>query len=205
MLRVASKTVDILALAYAVVEFPVPIYWLILHPGIAFWRRVGYRSFWAALPVWVGTAVVLISLRHRLYAQRMARGPLTTVAGVALLAVAAAMEWSVHHSSFGFRKLAGLPEINPAHSGRGVTRTGIYSKLRHPRYTHLMLGFFAFALLTGAEGIFLLAIVSVLLYLIVAPLEEKELRNRYGAEYAAYAREVPRFFPRLGRKPGKSS
>jgi len=48
-------------------------------------------------------------------------------------------------------------------------------------------------------GIFLLAIVTILLYLIVAPLEERELREHYGPEYEAYARDVPRFLPRLRR------
>ena len=62
-----------------------------------------------------------------------------------------------------------------------------------------MLSFFGLGLLTGATGIFLLAIVTVLLYLIVTPLEERELREHYGEGYEAYARAVPRFLPRLRR------
>jgi len=46
-------------------------------------------------------------------------------------------------------------------------------------------------------GIFLLAILTILLYLIVAPLEERQLREHYGSEYEGYARAVPRFLPRL--------
>jgi protein-S-isoprenylcysteine O-methyltransferase Ste14 len=82
---------------------------------------------------------------------------------------------------------------------------GIYAWVRHPRYANMMLGFIAFGLLTGALGIFLLAIVTFLLYLIVTPLEERELREQYGSEYEIYARAVPRFFPRLRRKSRKSS
>jgi protein-S-isoprenylcysteine O-methyltransferase Ste14 len=41
--------------------------------------------------------------------------------------------------------------------------------------------------------------VTFLLYLIVTPLEERELRQQYGSEYEAYARKVPRFLPRFGR------
>ena len=62
-----------------------------------------------------------------------------------------------------------------------------------------MLTFTGLAVLTGAGGIFLLAIVTVLMYQIVAPLEERELRQHYGAEYESYTRLVPRFLPRLRR------
>jgi protein-S-isoprenylcysteine O-methyltransferase Ste14 len=109
------------------------------------------------------------------------------------------------HQEFSFKKLAGLPELNPAHPERGVVDTGIYARIRHPRYANIMLGFVGFGLLTGATGIFLLAIVTFLLYLIVTPLEERELREQYGSEYEVYAHTVPRFFPRLWRKPRKSS
>jgi protein-S-isoprenylcysteine O-methyltransferase Ste14 len=46
----------------------------------------------------------------------------------------------------------------------------------------------------------LLAIVNILLYQMVVLLEERELLDRYGPEYAAYTRRVPRFVPRLRRK-----
>ena len=45
----------------------------------------------------------------------------------------------------------------------------------------------------------MLAIVSVLMYLIVALFEERELRQQYGPEYEAYCKAVPRFIPRLRR------
>jgi methanethiol S-methyltransferase len=77
--------------------------------------------------------------------------------------------------------------------------------MRHPRYANITLGFLAFGLLTGEEGIFLLAFVTFLLYLIVTPLEERELREQYGSEYEAYARTVPRFLPRFRRRSRNSS
>jgi protein-S-isoprenylcysteine O-methyltransferase Ste14 len=52
------------------------------------------------------------------------------------------------------------------------------------------------ALVSGARRIFLLAIVVVLLYLIVAPLEERKLQKQYGDQGEAYMQEVPRFGPR---------
>jgi len=118
-------------------------------------------------------------------------------AGIILLAI-----WTNRqvHRKFSLRRLAGLPEINRARPDSFVVRGGIYARVRHPRYLEFILSFLGLAFLTGAVGIFLLAFVSILLYLVVAPLEERELRESYGAEYEAYARAVPRFLPHLWQR-----
>ncbi len=72
--------------------------------------------------------------------------------------------------------------MEPHHNLRGVVREGIYARVRHPRYLVYMLTFWGLALVTSALGVFVLAIVSVLMYLIVAPLEERELRQQYGSD-----------------------
>jgi protein-S-isoprenylcysteine O-methyltransferase Ste14 len=64
-----------------------------------------------------------------------------------------------------------------------------------------MLMLLSMALLTGALAIFLLAILNILLYQILAPLEERELLDQYSLQYEAYRQSVPRFVPRLGRRP----
>jgi protein-S-isoprenylcysteine O-methyltransferase Ste14 len=103
--------------------------------------------------------------------------------------------------AFGWRRLAGLTELNPEHRLCAVIRTGVYGRVRHPRYVLYMLMILSMAFLTGAQAIFLLAFLSVLLYQILAPLEERELLDQYGSHYADYRRSVPRFVPHLGRTP----
>ena len=90
----AQGTVDAVALVYAIVVFPAPFFWLIVHPAIRFWRRFGNRSFWVALPLWTFSGTCLVLLRHRIFAERIGRNPLTTIAGVALIALAV---WIGHH------------------------------------------------------------------------------------------------------------
>ena len=199
-----TRTIDWLAVAYAVLYFPVPVYWLVLHPAVNTWRRIGYRSFWIALPVWVLAGVPVALMKDSIIAHRLPRNAATYALGAALLALTFWVSRRVHQE-FSFKKLAGLPELNPAHPHRGIVDKGIYAWVRHPRYANMMLGFVAFGLLTGAAGIFLLAIVTFLLYLIVTPLEERELREQYGSEYEIYARTVPRFLPRFWRKSRKTS
>lgn len=193
-----SKVIDWLALLYAALYFPVPVYWLVIHPAVNFWRRIGYRSFWIALPVWVLTGFPLALMGSILFAHRLPRNAAMYVLGAGFLALNFWISRQVHHE-FSFKKLAGLPELNPAHPLQGIIDKGIYARVRHPRYANIIVGFIAFGLLTGGEGIFVLAIVTFLLYLIVTPLEERELREQYGSEYEAYARKVPRFLPRFER------
>lgn len=198
-MHLLSTTLDAAAFIYALLFFPAPFFWLVIHPAIEFWRRQGTRAYWIALPVWAGTGWVLFLLRPLIYAHRVERSLLTWVMGIMLLALAIWLDRRVLRE-FSVRRLVGLPEIHPEGGAGEVVRAGIYAYLRHPRYLGYILTFFGLALLTGALGIFALAIVTVLMYVIVAPLEERELRNRYGAYYSAYAREVPRFIPRLRRK-----
>jgi protein-S-isoprenylcysteine O-methyltransferase Ste14 len=194
-----QKALDALALVYALWFFPAPIFWLIIHPAIHFWRRFGNRSFWIAAPVWAGCGAALVIARHRLFAERVGCNALTTLIGLGLIGLALRIGHGVHRD-LGLKRLGGLPEVSPGRYQGGVVRTGIYARLRHPRYVEYVLTFVGLGLLTGAVGIFLLAMVTVLLYYIVAPLEERELREHYGAEYEAYAQAVPRFVPRLRRK-----
>ncbi|MFH0817384.1 MAG: isoprenylcysteine carboxylmethyltransferase family protein [Candidatus Micrarchaeota archaeon] len=80
---------------------------------------------------------------------------------------------------------------------RELTKTGVYSKVRHPIY---------FADIALAWGIFLflpmakvlLAVVWLTLVLVFwAKLEEKALLEKFGKEYEEYKRAVPMLVPKL--------
>jgi hypothetical protein len=42
---------DEFALAWLILTSRVPFFWLLIHPAVYFWRWVGSRAFWVALPV----------------------------------------------------------------------------------------------------------------------------------------------------------
>jgi protein-S-isoprenylcysteine O-methyltransferase Ste14 len=194
-----DKGLDCVALLYALLMFPAPIFWLAVHPAVRFWRRFGNRAFWIALPIWVICGALLLSLRTRIFGERFHRDSWTWIIGAMTLFAALWLDGRTRRE-FGIRRLVGIPELNPFDPRARVVSEGVYSHLRHPRYLQYMLTFWALALLTGAKGVFLLAILTVLLYLIVAPLEERELREQYGQSYEAYSAQVPRFLPRLRRR-----
>ena len=47
------QIVDDLALFYLILLLWIPFFWFVFHPAIRFWRRLGNRAFWVALPVWL--------------------------------------------------------------------------------------------------------------------------------------------------------
>ena len=194
------RIVDVVALFYLVMMLWIPFYWFFFHPAIRFWRQLGNRAYWLALPVWLGFSAVILAERHDILSHRIGRNALTWIVGFALFVVANWLD-SQTRRTFGWKRLIGSAELNPEHTLRGVVRTGVYGRIRHPRYLLYMLMILSMAFLTGAQPIFLLAFLNILMYQVLAPLEERELLDQYGPQYEDYRRSVPRFLPRLMRTP----
>jgi protein-S-isoprenylcysteine O-methyltransferase Ste14 len=98
--------------------------------------------------------------------------------------------------------MMGMPELDPEGSGVLLLKEGIYASVRHPRYVAVTVGFAGVALFVSYLGIYILTVLTVPLLWLVVLFEERELLDRYGAEYEQYRREVPMFLPRLGPRSG---
>ena len=86
-----------------------------------------------------------------------------------------------------------FPEPKP---GSQLVTTGIYARVRHPLYASVIALGFGWALLWRSGPAFALAAAQVVFFFAKARFEERLLRERF-AEYADYARRVPRLVPRL--------
>lgn len=81
---------------------------------------------------------------------------------------------------------------------------GPFAYVRNPIYAGTMcLGFGMAALIGDPKAYLLAAVAFVFLYLGIVPAEEEFLRQQFGAAYARYCAEVPRFLPRLRPWPGR--
>ena len=179
-----------------VVELPVPIYWLIMHGGIGFWRGRGRTAYWVAVgAAWgLGGWMLFHFLRPGLFAATD-RPLWSIVAGVLLMGADVAILFIVE-AEMGGRRLVGQAELT--RSGE-LAVSGLYSHVRHPRYLGMMLGVLGVCLLAGSMKMWLVAAVWWVAALVIIGLEERELRSRFGAAYAAYAERVPALLPiRLG-------
>ncbi|MHC4421944.1 MAG: methyltransferase family protein [Planctomycetota bacterium] len=100
-----------------------------------------------------------------------------------------------------FGILTGLPELSQKrYPGRLLTQ-GLYARVRHPRYLEINLWTLAYALFANYLAPYVLLALSLPTIYVVVLLEEQELHNRFGAEYEAYCRRVPRFVPRIRLRP----
>jgi protein-S-isoprenylcysteine O-methyltransferase Ste14 len=180
-------------------EMPVPIYWLILHGRIEFWRRHVRAGYWVAvLAAWGGGGWLLYHFRSQLFlGQLPATG--TLVAGAALIALDV-FTFTTVELELGGRRLVGHAELT--HSGELTTR-GLYTRVRHPRYLGMMAAVLGGCLLMGTQWLWIVSALWCLMALGTIRLEERELRLRFGSAYADYAKCVPALLPfRFGPRQG---
>jgi protein-S-isoprenylcysteine O-methyltransferase Ste14 len=178
------------------------LFWLLIHPFVHTWRRLG--------PAWtysiVGTLLVLLTvglflIRTPLLAVDFGtRYPLLAV-GIGCLAMAVYLRRLLHDARLTLRVLIGLPELAPERHPQALITTGLYARLRHPRYVQVALALLGYALIANYLAAYLVFAAWLLVMYPLVVLEERELRQRFGEAYDAYCRQVPRFIPRLRAGP----
>ncbi|NKB87666.1 MAG: hypothetical protein GKS06_05545 [Acidobacteria bacterium] len=182
-------------LTLATLPFAV-LYWYAVHPFARFWRRFGGWGVGAVavLMLLVNVAVVAF-FREPLLAVSFAVAPLQrAVSGVLYLTAAVIDRVCRRHLTF--RILVGAPEVN-AHDGGQLLQSGIYGRIRHPRYVAVSLGMLAAALFCNYYSLWIVTILMFPALYGIVLLEERELRERFGDDYRDYAARVPRFVPRF--------
>ena len=172
--------------------------WYLIHPFVTLWRRIGPAWTYAVLAVPSG-AVVWIVWRSRTFLMGADLGTHPVLLGVALAAFVAAMLLArTRRTLLSQRILAGIPEMSRHDAGRLLT-DGIYARTRNPRYLEVLGFTLSYAAFANYVGTWVLACLSVPALHIVVLLEERELRQRFGREYAEYCRRVPRYLPLFPR------
>jgi protein-S-isoprenylcysteine O-methyltransferase Ste14 len=98
------------------------------------------------------------------------------------------------------RTLIGVPELAPEARGIPMMVEGVYARHRHPRYLQLILVTGGLALFANYLAAYVAFAMTLAVILIIIPMEERELRQRFGQEYADYCARTPRLIPRLRRR-----
>ncbi len=173
------------------------LFWYVIHPFAAFWRRAGAVFGYAAgFSVMIAAGGVAIVWRRPLMTADLGSSWTLTAAGVLLVLVAAILRqrW---RRQLTVRTLFGLPELAPSRFPPKLLTEGIYATVRHPRYLEFSIGAIGWALVCNHLWIYLAAILTLASIGILIPIEERELAARFGTPYAEYRRRVPAVIPRM--------
>lgn len=181
---------------FTMVAFPPAlVFWLIVHPFAARWRRLGSTPSLAILyPSFIAAMVGLFALRDRLVVGDLGASASTAVLGGLCFAASLALLRGVRRE-LPVRTQMGLPELTADPSDDRLVTEGIYARIRHPRYVQIWLSLLAYALMANYAATYLLVVLAVPLFWAVVAAEERELGARFGSAWEAYARRVPRFVP----------
>ena len=186
---------------WVVMFYPgVIVFWLIVHTRIERLRPFESRVLWVVLFAWTITAGPILYYRAQIFSVRwMAPPPLELflkVFGAIALFLGATL-YFMAKQQISARTMMGFPEFNPEKNKQPLLKLGIYSRTRNPLYLGYWLVLLAAAMLTNFAANWIMFAVNCLLLPLMMRAEEGELLGRYGSDYAAYMRRVPRFFPQL--------
>ena len=174
----------------------VYLYWFSIHPWVHFWRRLGvWRTMIVHYAMIALVGAALFSVRKPLLAVEWGTNYLLILLALPLFALSVALRRQLSRR-FTLAMLLGLPEIDPRRRPVNLVTEGIYSRMRHPRYVQILLALAGYALVVNYLAAYAIVLLGVFWVWLVAPIEEKELRERFGRQYEEYSERVPRFLPR---------
>jgi len=169
--------------------------WYIIHPFVRFWRRLGtVASFCIIYAVLISACLLLWEFRGALLGTDLGFQPLLLLSAIPAAAAGAVIA-KLRRKHLNQRILVGVPEVSTGDKGRLLSE-GIYARTRNPRYLEFLAFIFAYVAFANYTGTWLLYALTFPAIHLVVLLEERELRERFGAEYEHYCRRVPRYLPR---------
>ncbi len=185
-----------LAVVMVATSPPALLYWYLIHPLAAFWRRLGpVVTFVVVGAICLVVVYLLWQVRDFLLGPHLGFHWWLIAGGCCLYAGALWLE-VLCRRHLKMRILAGVPELG-GDPGRLLTE-GIYARTRNPRYLVILMAVFAWAMILNYLGLWILALLMIPAMYLLIVLEEQELKGRFGAEYEAYLEAVPRLIPRIG-------
>lgn len=182
---------------------------IVTYPMLFLWRgwlrRRGLRAWYMieVVGLWGGTTLILVLLAPWWLGWSWDGVlPLLILGGILLAVSVAVGTWAV--AKMGWARLLFAGALFPPGAGAEENQVpqrlvveGTYRYVRNPLYVtdfSLILGA---SLLTQSWALILLAALYLAQPALQVPLEERELRERFGAPYRRYCDLVPPFVPRL--------
>ncbi len=196
-----TRTAHLIAIVVLAFEMPVPIYWLILHQPVLFWRKHVRVAFLVAVAAAWGIVDFLL---YRFHMELFRRDGISWPALLGLVLIGVdVFTFTKSEAVLGGRRIVGHSELA---GSRELVARGLYTRVRHPRYLGMMSGVLGACLIVALPPLWAASVVWLFLALLTIRAEEHELHARLGPAYAAYAERVPALLPfRLRARGGQAS
>jgi protein-S-isoprenylcysteine O-methyltransferase Ste14 len=192
MLSVCRAAAWIVCVIYST----IPAFWLLIHPGVEFWRSRRRSPYRILLPVWIGMWALVAALTARWRGVLLYGSDYTWIPAAGFFC-AGLLLYRFAHAEFSFTQLGGLPEVLPGHSQQRLVTTGVRARVRHPVYLGHLCEMLAWSLATGLAVGWALTAFATATGAVMIRLEDKELENRFGDPYRQYRSRVPAVLPRI--------
>ncbi len=185
---------DLIALITLIFGLNIPLFWIPIHSMPNLFKKLGILTY--IMPLITGAILAfVIYLNKDLLLRYTIELPiyLNTI-GIIFFTIGTCLHiWT--GKLLGLLGLVGIPELSLKASK--FVATGPFSIIRHPTYLAHTLMFAGIFLFTEIITIGILTLFDFLIVnLVMIPLEEKELLNRFGNIYKEYKRNVKwRLFP----------
>lgn len=172
------------------------LFWLIVHPFIHTWRRMGSTAAYLIAGGAVTVFSVAINLNRDIFlAVDWGYDPILAWAGVAVFVFCLFIAVP-RFFQFPLRTLAGVPELSPSDPSSVLIRHGVYRLCRHPRYLEFCVGLTGMAMFANYPAVYACTVLCWALAWAVIVVEERELVDRLGDDYRVYQADTPRFMPK---------
>ncbi|HEY6764693.1 MAG TPA: isoprenylcysteine carboxylmethyltransferase family protein, partial [Candidatus Sulfotelmatobacter sp.] len=166
------------------------------------WRQQQRSPFRVLIPAWIVMWLGMGGLTARwrevsLYSVWWSWIPAAVLLGTGIFI------YYLSGAHFSWSQLGGLPEVLPGYREQRLVTTGIRRRVRHPVYLGYLCEMLAWSLGTGLIVCWILTLFAVVTGAVMIRMEDAELEDRFGEEYACYRRQTPAIFPGLkGRSLG---
>lgn len=174
----------------------VPLFWIPVHGLSRIFKKLGLLIYIMPLFTWIPLAYLIYRNRTFILSFKIDLPVVLNISGILLLILGTLLHICTGRL-LGLWGLIGLPEVSIRAKGKLVMK-GPFSVVRHPTYFAHTLMFSGVFLITGVITIGIITLLDFLLIrVLIIPMEEKELLNRFGDKYKLYKERVPRFLPRV--------
>jgi protein-S-isoprenylcysteine O-methyltransferase Ste14 len=174
-----------------VVYSSIPLFWFVIHPFAARWRRTRRSPYRVLLPIWL---IIIVAIGWSTWPWRSLEiysAPWMWLPALALFVLGMGTYRTIF-SEFGGHKLSGAPELRPQEHEQELVTTGLHARMRHPIYVAHLANLAGWTLGSGLLVNFVLLATSVLVtFPLMVLLEERELEQRFGESFRAYKARVP--------------